>query len=56
MSREHESKYRKEKFLLLICAMAIELMSTVFLFAFLFVSHASFRCCAAFVDYLLSHF
>ena len=56
MSRENESKYRKEKFPLLSGAMAIELMSTAFLFAFPFILHGSFRCCAGFVDYLLSHF
>ena len=54
MSRENESKYRKKKFPLLSCAMVIELMSTTILFAFPFVSHASLRCCAIFVDYLLS--
>ena len=54
MSRENESKYWKKKFPLLSCAMTIELMSTTFLFAFPFVSHVSLRCCAAFIDYLLS--
>ena len=51
MSRENESKYWKEKLPLLSCAMAIKPTSTTFFFAFHFVSHASFRCCAAFVDY-----
>ena len=37
MGRENGSKYRKKKFPLLSCAMAIELMTT-FLFAFPFVS------------------
>ena len=56
MSRENGSKYRKKKFPLVNCAIAIELMSTTFLFAFPFVSHPSLRYCTAFVDYLLGHF
>ena len=55
MSRENESKYRK-KFPLLSCAMAIELVSTTFLFAFPFVSQGLLHCYVAFVDYLLSDF
>ena len=54
MNRENEGKYRKKKFPLLGSAMAIELMSTTFLFAFPFVLHVSLCSCAAFVDYLLS--
>ena len=56
MSRENGRKDRKKNFPLLSCAMAIELMSTTFLFAFPFVSHALLRCCTAFVDYLLGYF